>query len=61
MKRLVVLFRKIIFAFLFVYAFNKLAIPLNIVVPLNFITIGLITLFGVPGLFMLVIFSVFFI
>lgn len=60
-KKLIAIGKKIIFAFLFIYAFNKLAVSINIMIPLNFITVGLVSVLGVPALFMLVLFSVFYV
>lgn len=56
LKKIIGIVRKIIFGFLFIYAFNKLAVPLNIVIPMNFITVGLISMLGIPAVLMLVMF-----
>jgi len=61
LKRIVVILKKIIFAFLFIYAFNELAVPINIIIPLNFITVGLVSLLGIPAMVMLVMFSIFYV
>lgn len=58
MKKVVNFFKKIVFGFLFIFTFNKLAIPINIVVPMNVITIGLVSFLGVPAMFMLVLFLI---
>lgn len=55
MSRIFRLFKKIIIAAFFIYGYNILAQPLNIIVPLNLITIGYVTIFGVPGLISLII------
>jgi len=49
--------KRIIFAVLLIYAYNKLALPLNLIIPLNLLTIGLVGLFGIPSILMLVLFS----
>lgn len=56
LKKIVGLFKKIIFGFLFIYAFNKLAVPLNIIIPMNFVTVGLVSVLGIPAMFMLIMF-----
>ena len=61
LKKIIAVAKKITFAFLFIYAFNKLAVSINIIIPLNFITVGLVSVLGVPALFMLVLFSIFYV
>ncbi len=46
--------RNIVLAFCFIYGFDLIASGLNIVIPLNFITIGLVTFLGLPGLLALI-------
>ena len=57
LKKIFKLCRKIILAVLFIYAYNKLALPLNLLIPINFLTIGLVTFCGIPSILMLVLFS----
>lgn len=49
--------KKIIVSVLFIYAYNKLTLPLNVIIPLNYITILLVSLCGIPSILMLVLFS----
>lgn len=58
LKKIVLILRRIIFGFLFIYAFNKLAVSINIFIPLNIISVGLVSLLGIPALFMLVVFGI---
>lgn len=51
------LLRKIIVSVLIIYAYNKLALPLNVIIPMNVITIMLVFLCGIPSIIMLVLFS----
>lgn len=46
--------KKIIFSAFLLYGYNLLASPLNIVIPINIINIGLISLLGIPALFALI-------
>lgn len=53
--------KKIIVSVLFIYAYNKLALPLNIVVPINIVTVILVSICGIPSILMLILFSLIFI
>lgn len=49
--------KKVIFAVLLIYAYNKLAFPLNLIIPINILTVLIVSLFGIPAILMLVLFS----
>ena len=49
--------RKIIMSVLFIYAYNKLALPLDIFIPINVITVLMVTFCGIPSILMLILFS----
>jgi len=49
--------KRIIMSVLFIYAYNKLTLPLNVVIPMNVITVSLVALCGIPSILMLVLFS----
>lgn len=49
------IFKKIIFSFAFLYAYNVIAYPLGVIIPLNFITVGTLTIFGIPSFFSFVL------
>ena len=57
LKKFLVLLEEIIISVLLIYAYNKLSLPLNIIIPINLITIFLVTLFGIPSILMLILFS----
>ena len=57
LKKFLVLLKKIIISVLLIYAYNKLSLPLNIIIPINLMTIFLVTLFGIPSILMLILFS----
>lgn len=59
LKKIGVIIRKIIFSFLFLYAYNRVGVSYNMIIPFNFFTIGLITLFGIPSIFLLILFAIF--
>ena len=57
LNKFLVILEKIIISVLLIYAYNKLSLPLNIIIPINLITIFLVTLFGIPSILMLILFS----
>lgn len=54
MKKVLSLIKKVILSAFILYGFNMIASPLNVIVPINIITVLIITLLGMPGLFGLV-------
>ena len=48
--------KKIILSVLLIYAYNKLALPLGVVIPINIITVLLIYSCGIPAILCLVLF-----
>ena len=57
MKKGFNLIRKFIVAVLIIYAYNKMALPLNLFIPMNALTILLVTFCGIPSIIMLILFS----
>ena len=55
--KLLKLLKKIVVATLLIYSFDVFAVSLNLSIPINFITVFLVTLFDIPALMCLVIFS----
>lgn len=56
-KKIFNIIKKMVVAVLLIYGYNKLALPLDIVIPMNIFTILLVTLFGIPSILMLILFS----
>lgn len=54
MKLLIFIIKKIIFAFCIIYAFNIMGTGLNIFIPLNVITISVVSFLGMSGLLALI-------
>lgn len=54
MKIVTKLIKKVIFAFLLLYTYNLVATSFNLIVPINYITVGLLTFLDAPGLILLV-------
>jgi len=57
LKKVFNLIKKVIVAVLLIYAYNKMALPLNLFIPMNIFTILLVTFCGIPSIFMLILFS----
>lgn len=55
MKKIVYLLKKIIFSFVILYGFNTIGSIFSLIIPINFITLFLITFLGFPALFSLVL------
>ncbi len=53
------IFKKFILSFIILYGFNTIGNNFNIIIPINTITISIITALGFPGLFSLVLLLVF--
>lgn len=57
LKKLFDVVKRVVMAVLFIYAYNKLALPLNVIIPINIITVLSVSLCGIPSILMLVLFS----
>ena len=47
--------KRIILSFLVLYTYNLLAVSINMVIPMNIITISVITFLGLPGFFVMIL------
>ena len=54
-NRIMFLIKKICFAFIFIYSFDLLVQGFGIVVPINIISLLVVTFLGCPGIIMLVL------
>ena len=57
LKRIFLIIKKIILSVLLIYAYNKLAFPLNVVIPINIVTVLMVFICGIPSILVLVLFS----
>jgi|GEM_PF-1624925 len=57
LKKIFGVIKRVVMAVLFIYAYNKFALPLNVIIPINMITVLLVSLCGIPSILMLVLFS----
>lgn len=55
LKKIFSLLKKIIISAFILYGYNLIAAPLNIMIPINIITIALISVLGLPALFSLIL------
>ena len=56
-KKIINILKKFILAVLFIYTYNKLTIPLNIYIPINFFTVFFVSVCGIPSILVLILFS----
>jgi hypothetical protein len=54
-KKIFSFIRKIIFSAFLLYGYNLIAAPLGFIIPINIITVLLLTILGMPALFSLII------
>ena len=58
MKNILEIVKKLILSFVILYTYNLIAVNFNMVIPINIITIGLISFLGTPSLLALILFKV---
>ena len=57
-KKIFEVIKKVIFSVVLLYGFNIIANPINIMIPINLITIGAVTILGFPALFAFIIINI---
>ena len=55
LKKIIAVLRKVVVAFLLLYGLNYFISSLHVYIPINVITVGVVTLLGIPGLSSLII------
>lgn len=58
MKNIIELLKKIIMSYIVLYGFNLIAANFNMLIPINLITVLLVTILGVPSLIALVLLKI---
>ena len=58
LKKIGELLKKIIFSIVLLYGYNMIATPINVMIPINLITIGAVTILGFPALFAFIVINV---
>lgn len=59
LKKIVKILKKIVLSFLLIYGYNLVISPINMLVPLNIITISYITILGIPAFLSIIVISFF--
>jgi len=59
LKKIFIIIRKITVSFFLLYAYNLIIQPLNLMIPINVITVLSIAILGVPALLSLIFISIF--
>lgn len=54
-KKMFNILKRIIISAFILYGYNLIVTPINLTIPINLITVGLLTMFGIPALFALII------
>lgn len=57
-KKIFKIIGRIIVSALMLYGYNVIAVPINIIIPINLINIGLLTILGFPALFALIFLNI---
>ena len=55
LRKIFKLVKKIVFSFLLIYSYNLIAAPINVVIPMNMITILYTTFLGIPAFLSIII------
>ena len=57
MNKVLDVVKKIVFSAFLLYGYNLIAVNFNLVIPINIITILLVSFLGAPGMFALILFK----
>lgn len=57
LKKVFKILKKIIMAAVLLYAYNQFAVSFNAIIPINFITILSVSIFGIPAMVGLILFN----
>ena len=60
LKKVFQIMKKIILSAVLLYAYNKLAISFNAIIPINVVTVAFVLVLGIPAIVGLVLFSLLF-
>lgn len=58
-KKILKILKRIIVSAFLLYGYNLLVQPLGFIIPINFITVGLITVLGIPAMLALIFIIIF--
>ena len=54
-RKIFKIIKKVIFSFLLIYSYNLIAVPINVTIPINFITIFYTTVLGIPAFLSIIV------
>ena len=57
-KKLLKFIKSLILSIFLIYAFNMISAPINIIIPINIITILLVCIFGIPAILALTVLTI---
>lgn len=55
LKKIIQVIKKIVFSSFLLYGYNILVEPIGLIIPINVITVGFISIFGLPAIFSLIL------
>lgn len=55
MKKLLVIVKKVVFAILLLYTYNLIGTSFNLIIPINYITVLIVSLLDLPGFALLIV------
>lgn len=58
LKNIILLIKRIVLSAFVLYGYNLIAVNFNMIIPINYITVGLMTVLGAPVLVALVLFKI---
>lgn len=58
LKKIGDILKKIIFSIVLLCGYNMIATPINVMIPINLITVGAVTILGFPALFAFIIINI---
>lgn len=58
LKKIGEILKKIIFSIVLLCGYNMIATPINVIIPINLITVGAVTILGFPALFAFIIINI---
>lgn len=58
LKNIMLLIKKFVLSAFVLYGYNLIAVNFNMIIPINYITVGLMTILGAPVLVALVLFKI---
>ena len=59
MKIVFSLFKRVVLSVFIIYGYNLIAVSFNQIIPINFITVGAVSVLGFPALFAFILLRVF--